>query len=244
MDNSAAAAIDRETVRADALDPAQVQVRHGLAGAAAMLLADAGNELYVIGHFVGEDRKAGISSSGHGSDAVVAISVLLRIASQLIGGAASLIAEGRHYAAAALIRQLVEVEYLAWAFEAKNAEAARWLRSTADERRDVFTPAKLRKAAEGRFRGTDYGYHCELGGHPVPGSWRLLNDDGAMSQLMLSDGLGHVGRIWDHIVGWSQDQSIGDTFSKRTAEMVGHFSHWKGVDALTQLPPPPELLAV
>ena len=78
---------------------------------------------------------------------------------------------GWHYAAAALVRQLVEVEYLAWAFDARDSDAERWLRSTAEERRDFFAPAKLRKAAQGKFRGKDYGHHCEMGGQSTVSLW-------------------------------------------------------------------------
>ncbi|WP_375404639.1 hypothetical protein [uncultured Sphingomonas sp.] len=165
--------------------------------------------------------------------------MLLRIASQLVSASADLIMDGRAYAGSALIRQLVEIEYLAWAFETKDAEAARWLRSTREERQSFFTPAKLRKAAQGRFRGTDYGHHCELGGHPVPGSGVLLNDDASMAQLMLSDALGHSGRIWDHIVGWAKTNPYGDAVLRRAPEMLDRYREWKALDPLTELPPPP-----
>jgi hypothetical protein len=55
-----------------------------------------------------------------------------------VSGCADLIADGRHYAGAALVRQLVEVEYLAWAFETKDEESAKWLRSRREEREQFF----------------------------------------------------------------------------------------------------------
>jgi hypothetical protein len=134
---------------------------------------------------------------------------------------------------------LVEVEYLTWAFETKNAVAAQWLRSTREERHSMFTPAQLRKAAGGRFRSVDYGYHCELGGHPVPDSWKLLTDDPAMAQLMLSDCLGHSGRIWDHVVGWANGYPLSDIVAAQAGEMLARYTEWKRADPLTQLPPPP-----
>src|ERR1700730_3113518 len=67
-----------------------------------------------------------------------------------------------------LLRQMVEIEYLAWAVETRGGDGERWLRSDQQQRQSFCTPVKLRKAAQGRFRGKDYGYHCELGGHPVP----------------------------------------------------------------------------
>jgi hypothetical protein len=101
----------------------------------------------------------------------------------------------------ALLRHMVEIEYLGWAFETRNGDGARGLRCDQPERQEFSKPAKLRAAAQETFRGKDYGYHCELGGHPVPGASPLLRGDAAISQLLLSDLLGHVGRIWDHLVG-------------------------------------------
>lgn len=162
--------------------------------------------------------------------------MLLQIGSQLISGSADLIADGRYYAGSALIRQLVEVEYLSWAFATKDEEAARWLRSSHDERQRFFTPAKLRKAANGQFRGEDYGYHCELGGHPVPGSWRLLRNAAPIAQLMFSDCLGHSGQIWDHIVDWAKDHTAAGIVIPKVDEMLTRYMEWKKADPLTVLP--------
>ncbi len=191
----------REAISRSANDPAQIATRVELARFAAQRFGDIGNLLHLSGHIVGGDRKSGASPFGHGSDETAAISLLLRIASQLISGSTDLFLDGRAYAAAALIRQMVEVEYLAWAFETRDHDAERWLRSSKDERQEFFTPAKLRKAAGERFRSKDYGYHCELGGHPVPTSTILFRDEPTTSQMLLSASLGHAGRIWDHLVG-------------------------------------------
>jgi hypothetical protein len=229
----------RDAIRIAANDEDIIAIRMGLAAFTADTFRDVGTKLHMFGHLLGPDRKSGVSPFGHGDDAAVAVSMLLRIGSQLVSGSADLIASGRHYAGSALVRQLVEVEYLAWAFETKDAEAARWLRSSREERQSFFTPAKLRKAADGRFRGSDYGYHCELGGHPVPGSWQLLTEDGAMAQLMLSDCLGHSGRIWDHVLGWTDDSMLGTIVTDSAEEMLARYTEWKLADPLTALPPPP-----
>ncbi len=233
----------REAIRAAALAPEIIEARVSLADFTAKTFRDVGIQLHAFGHMLGTDRREGTSPFGHGDDAAVAVSMLLRVGSQLVSGSADLISDGRHYAGSALVRQLVEVEYLAWAFETKNEDAARWLRSTREERQSFFTPAKLRKAADGRFRGADYGYHCELGGHPVPGSWQLLTEDVAMAQLMLSDCLGHSGRVWDHIVGWAIGHHLGEMVTSHADEMLARYSEWKASDPLTVLPPPPTDLA-
>lgn len=179
-----------------------MELRAALAKFASQKFHQVGTVLHLTGHIIGPDRALSASPFGHGSDEVVGISLLLRIASQLVSASTDLFRDGRSYAAAALVRQIVELEYLAWAFESRDRDTERWLRSNEQERQDLFRPAKLRKAAQGKFRSKDYGYHCELGGHPVPKAAILLSDDSAISQLLLSDLLGHVGRIWDHRSPW------------------------------------------
>lgn len=231
--------LNREDVRRVALEANQIAERMDLARFTATIFRDVGEELHVIGHFLGTDRRDGLSPFGHGNDATVAVSMLLRIGGQLVSASADLIEDGRHYAGSALIRQLVEVEYLAWAFEAKDEESTRWLRSTHAERKSFFSPSKLRATAGIRFRSVDYSYHCELGGHPVPGSWVLLNDDVAMAQLMLSDCLGHSGRVWDHVVGWGKEHPNGGPVLSRVQIMLERYSRWKRTDSLVALPEPP-----
>ena len=70
------------------------------------------------------------------------MSVLLRIASELVSASTDLFEDGRYYAASALLRQLVEIEYLAWAFETRHQEGERWLRSSKAERAVVFHSKK------------------------------------------------------------------------------------------------------
>jgi hypothetical protein len=225
---------------ASAEDEQLIRLRNQLAEFTAATFNRVGDELHAVGHIFGPDRVNRASPGGHGSDEIVAVALLLRIGGQLVSASADLFADGRHYAAAALLRQLVEIEYLAWAFQTRDKDAERWLRSTREERESFFKPAKLRKASDGRFRGKDYGYHCELGGHPVPGSFILLRRDVAISQLLLSDLLGHAGRIWDHVVDWAEGNSWSvPIIIPHREEMLGRYTEWKEADTLTDLPPPP-----
>jgi len=125
----------------------------------------AGRSLWVLGSIVGVDRVEGRSPFGFGSDAAVGVAVLAQIAGQLMSGSVRLLDDDNLYGALALVRQLVEVEYLAWAFAEDQEESESWLRSTKDERFGRWQPRHLRERSQGRFRGKDYGYHCELGGH-------------------------------------------------------------------------------
>lgn len=229
-----------ELVRLASRDPELVLQRTNLAAFAASLFARVGDELHLAGHVIGPDRVEGTSPWSHGSDEAVGVSLLLRIGGQLLSGSADLFASRRTYAGAALIRQLVEVEYLAWAFEVRDGEAQKWLRSTRAEREAFFRPAKLREAAKGRFRSVDYSYHCEMGGHPIPQASVLLGEESwNAGQLLLSDALGHIGCIWNHVAAWAHGQPHGAVVLSRTSEMSVKFNEWHSHDPLVRLPPPP-----
>jgi len=230
----------REIVASASADQTLRTLRREMAAFAAATFLEAGQNVHAIGHVLGSDRKDGLSPFGHGNDEAVGVSVLLRIGAQLISASADLLEGGRPYAGAALLRQIVEIEYLAWAFESRDGDAQRWLRSDKALREEFFRPAKLRKAAEGRFRSKDYDYHCELGGHPVPVGTILLSNDANYPQLLLSDLLGHAGRIWNHFVVWGmRNDPYGLPIQKHSKEMSERLSAWMEADPLTRLPAPP-----
>jgi hypothetical protein len=229
----------RAKIETAALDQELAGLRKELALFASNVFSDVGTQLAGIGHIFGTDRKDGKSPFKHGSDELVGMSVLLRIGGQLISASSELLTEGRPYAGAALLRQIVEVEYLAWAFETRDHDAERWLRSDRKIRENFFRPAKLRQASGNRFRGKDYGFHCELGGHPVPSGTLLLEDDPRTTQLLLSDLLGHVGRAWDHFIGWAKrHEDYTAHFKPHSFLMSQKFAAWKLADPLVDLPPP------
>lgn len=231
----------REIIRSSASDSASTALRTETAAFAAKTFVEVGNDIHLSGHLLGTDRRDGKSPFGHGSDEAVGVSVLLRIGGQLVSASADLLTQGRPYAGAALLRQVVEVEYLAWAFETRDGDAERWLRSDRDIREDFFRPAKLRSSAQGRFRSQDYGYHCEFGGHPVPTAGILLSDDIETPQLFLSDLIGHTGRIWDHLVRWAhRTEPHGRFILSKSDAVLERFQAWKRSDALAHLPAPPQ----
>ncbi len=214
--------------------------RKDLALVFAEVFSGVGDKLYGVGYIFGTDRKEGKSPFGFGSDEVVAMSVLLRMGGQLISASAQLLTEGKPYAGAALLRQIVEIEYLAWAFDTRDQDAERWLRSDKKLREKFFRPAKLRDAAGDKFRGKDYGFHCELGGHPVPTGTILLRDDQSTIQLLLSDLIGHSGGAWDHFVGWAkQHEDYTEQFKPHAAVLSQKFQEWKSSDPLAEMPPHP-----
>ena len=138
--------------------------------------ARVGAILWIGGFVIGPDRASHESPFGFGDDAVVGLATVSQTAGELVAGGVTLLERGNRYAAAALIRQLVEVESLAWTFAENHAVAADWLRSTREERLASWAPARLRERASGRFDAADYWSRCELGGHPTPSRTALLPD--------------------------------------------------------------------
>ena len=141
---------------------------------------------------------------------MLAVGVLTRIAAELVGVSGRLLSGCHHYAGAALLRQVVEIEYLTWAFAHKQRDAVAWLNSTHGERMSLFSPAKLREISDGRFNSHDYRIHCEQGGHPVPLAAMLLGGVNRWSaQGFLVDLLLHCWRIADNLSEWLRASSAG-----------------------------------
>ena len=214
--------------------------RYELARFAAKVFADAGEKLHVFATIHRDSRSE--HATNDVSDETTAVSILLRISAQLLSVSTDLFSDGRNYAAAALLRQMVEVEYLAWAVDVRDQDGKRWLQSDSKQRMSFFSPSKLRMAAKGKFRSQDYSFHCEYGGHPTPvGAAMLLDRDQPEAQILLTDLLGHAGRIWDHVVRWGKRSPHGDPVLHHSQQMLARFLAWKSQDPLATLPPPPEL---
>ncbi|MDQ6946020.1 MAG: hypothetical protein M3256_07040 [Actinomycetota bacterium] len=156
-----------------------------------------GQRLWVMGYIVGPDRAAGLSPGGYGDDGTVALGLVAQMAAELGAGALTLLEVDNRYAAAALIRQLVELEYLSWWMTENPGERCRWIRASVDERRTLFSPAALRKMAGGRFTSGPYHAHCGMGGHPDPRARLLLPDHkpAVETDALVGDLLHHLGRV-------------------------------------------------
>ena len=106
----------REALHLAAMDKSAHEARLSMCHALATAFQQTGLALRTAGHLMGPERVDGTSPFGNGDDQLVALGYLGETAAALIVGAAELIDRDNPYAAAALNRQLVEVEYLAWAF--------------------------------------------------------------------------------------------------------------------------------
>jgi len=203
-------------------------------------LVDVGQVLHVTGNIVGTGRVDGSSKRGNGDDETVAVGALLQVGGELTLGAVHLFALGQNYAGAALLRQLVEVEYLMWAFTENPKDAKKWLDSTPPERQKFFRPVVLRRRSRGRFLDKDYGHHCEMGGHPVPRSMTLLGKaDPAVVQLLVVDILLHGWRTADSAVQWSVQKGLGPMVGGTLAPARSKLTAWGKRDPLYTLGPSP-----
>jgi hypothetical protein len=171
-------------------DPAAEIRRRAVCDVTAGGLARLGHLLWVNGALLGRQRGPTFRD-----ERVVGIATVAQIGGEL--GTVALLEAGNLYSAAALVRQLVEVEYLAAAFGEDHDIAAQWLRADRDERRQFWSPARLRKRAQGRFLSTDYWHHCDIGGHPAtPGMQLLPGHSGQLPAIYWADLAGHLQGVW------------------------------------------------
>jgi hypothetical protein len=160
---------------------------------------------------------------------------LTQIGGELATSCVELLEADHYYAAAALIRQLVEVEYLAWVFAEDDQAATRWFHSTPEQIRTIFSPAKLRKRAAGRFRNSEYWAHCDLGGHPNPRAAFLLPDHTVTLPLEFTwvDLGQHLERLWGLTVATLDRKKWRDAVTTVDFDRVdAAISGWHRSDAL------------
>lgn len=222
---------------ADALnDPGINAQREQACQSLAVAFREVGRLLWVGGFLIGSDRPAGESPFQFGSDATVGLATLAQVAGELTEGALILLQRDNLYGAAALIRQLVEVEYIAWAFAEDEQEATAWLRSTREERRRLWQPRQLRDRSHGRFRANDYGLHCDRGGHPTPDAMTLLPDHTRRDSpsLWRFDLITHTASTWEYLeaalaeFGWRDQVSSLESVHA----VISAIEYWRTNDPL------------
>jgi len=187
---------------------------------------------------VGQAMASRTDLPGDDGEAVRAMGALLQMAGELGLAASRMLSGDEHYAGAALLRQIVEIEYLTWTFKEGHKSVTAWLTSTHEERRKVFSPKQLRTNAKGRFLFRDYQEHCEQGGHPVPRGIPLLGgQEVGHAQVMLVDLLVHSWRTWDQVRIWlrklAKTQQIG--FPRAGVEIGQRLNEWGRRDPIYAL---------
>lgn len=170
-------------------------------------LTKSGDLLRTVGWMVGSSN---IGTDAARDPSAVSLGYVANTAGSLLRGASLTASDGNTYATAALLRQTVEVEYLAWAFAEDRDEASAWLNSTRQERLGRWQPRHLRERSGGRFRGADYASHCERGGHPTPlGCRALLNGPTEINiEGLIVDALLHGRSTWQYIAAAADEFDV------------------------------------
>lgn len=146
-----------------------------------------------------------------------AMALVTQMASELSSGAISCTIAGRLYASGALVRQLIECEYLLLAMKQDFKIASQWGSASQSELKKKFQPRHMRDVLG--FDAAEYGQHCSIGGHPSPQGAQLLELERHMMELWTAvqgskqntrqlltaeaqiDTVHHVDRCWKAAVG-------------------------------------------
>lgn len=94
------------------------------------------------------------------------IAAAIQMGGETARGAVLLLRDNNRYGAAALVRQVVEIEYLLCLFALDRDEPLRWASSDQEAVRKEYQPARMRERCGDRFRSAEYSSHCQVGGHP------------------------------------------------------------------------------
>jgi hypothetical protein len=183
---------------------------------------------------------AQIWACGLSEGARKALAVVAQMGAELALSASYLYELKRWYAGAALVRQLIEVEYLLFLFANDPNEPNRWLNATPEEARRTFSPANMRTRSDGRFSADEYSIHCELGGHPRLNAHLLLREhftvtnrdpleifDPAVQWVDLAQ---HVERMWGHYVTAVAMHSPTNVYPERFSKIQTLFDAWRTSD--------------
>jgi hypothetical protein len=102
------------------------------------------------------------------------------------------------YSGASMIRQLIEAEYLMWTFSDAPEAAQEWLSASAENLRQTWNPAAMRKRSRGKFRDREYWTHCDIGGHPTPKARYLLPEHSweVDPRYLWVDFVHHLAALW------------------------------------------------
>ncbi len=147
-------------------------------------------------------RRADLADVESATSFATALFLVAQVGEVLLDGI-EMLRPNNSYSAAALVRQLVEVEYIAWACAKDPEEAIEWLQASPDERRKKWQPRHIRERSNGLFDWKDYGAHCEAGGHPTPDgifTYLLDGDRDVAAGVVLYEEALHSIQLCEHIL--------------------------------------------
>lgn len=193
---------------AAAADERIMQARLHLIGSAGPCFDLTAKRLHVIGFFLKNDVALGTA-------------LLCHIASDLISSIHALCDSKRFYSVAALLRQLIEVEYLAFLGYIEPLRVAEWYRLPPEQIRRQFSPKQMRRASGGLFADHEYWVHCVTGGHPHPNGRILLAEYSPLldpSAATVPDACHHISPLWNSIRLAQNAQERQDCVSHELAD--------------------------
>lgn len=186
-----------------------------------------------------EARQLATESTAEDFDSrrILAAGLTGAVACELASSVLVLASSRNAYGAAALVRQLVETEYLAWAVTNDPDDAIEWITSTGDQRRKRWLPTQIRGRADGRFPNTDYWNHCEAGGHPTPqGAMSILDNRDAWVEVALYEAAMHGVNTWHYLIQAFAGIGVLSTLEQRHRDLGAAIAKWRQADRLTGLP--------
>lgn len=137
------------------------------------------------------------------------------------------------YGSAALVRQLVEIEYLSWATTNDPEDAWEWYTSSRETRLARWQPGKIRQRSEGRFPNSDYHDHCEIGGHPVPEpAMKILDNRDMWVELSLYEAALHGSATWHYLLRALRDFSPVEAVEAQHRIVDDAYERWRATDPL------------
>lgn len=234
-----------ELYRSALLDPELRALRENYCRVTVGALRSVAGWLGMDSYLGGGDLTFGQPAVGHDEERFVAFrgaASVIEMANELAAGALALIDLDLRYASSAMIRQLIETEYLLTAFALEFSRAADWARATPEESRKGFSPKAMR--AVGGFSNREYWRHCDMGGHPAPSARPLLRfnlatspaDDEFLSASVWGDLAQHLRRLWQAIDTLLCDQHAryADVRSGERESVEQAEEPWSAADPLAQ----------
>ena len=158
------------------------------------------------------NRGVDLRDDGHidAADSYEGVARIAVTAAALGGGVCQLVECDNLYPAYALIRQIVETEFVLWKFQQDICLIPEWLNSDRERREQAWKPSRIYRDGDNDYRQKDYSGHCELGGHPTPLGTRLASGEGSdiAEASVLGDLIGHLRDSWRHILQSADDLDV------------------------------------
>jgi hypothetical protein len=182
-----------------------------------------------------EETASRVSAYGLSEGRRRSLGMVGQMSAELIGASAELFQMERWYPGAALVRQIVEIEYILYLFANDPSEADRWLSLSPVEAKNYFMPAKMRERSGGVFNADEYSAHCRFGGHPrkygvaLLSDWMVVadgkNDEETIPVSVWMDLSEHAIRSWRYFIDGIRKISPSNFYANEIDEVESAIGH-------------------